>query len=134
MTIEELFLRVTTFSTEKNKRTTHDSFFEVKLLEVESFRNYIFDIQRIKKYLVQVAPLPFDPDQFSFHNEIKNYLTYNIPQYGEYKITINGEQLFRPYKNELLITNKQRGAIQKSYNMEKCIKCEKLLNSCQLHV
>ena len=108
MTIEELFSRVSDFSQELCDDLRDSSFFEVKLLDVESFRNYIFDIQRIKKYLIQVAPLPFDPEQFSFHDEIQSFLTNNVPQYGEYKITVNGEQLFRPYKDELSITSKQR--------------------------
>ena len=108
MTIEELFSRVSTFSQESLDEQADISFFEVNLLEVESFRNYIFDIQRIKKYLVQVAPLPFDPKNFSFHEKIRNFLTKNVPLYGEYKITINDEQLFRPYRDELSITSKQR--------------------------
>ena len=107
MTIEELFSRVSSFSQQKDTATKNESFFEVNLLDVESFRNYIFDIQRIKKYLVQVAPLPFDPERFSFHEEVRSFLTENVPQYGEYKITVNDEQLFRPYSDELNITSKQ---------------------------
>ncbi len=107
MTIEELFSRVSSFYQEDDIELKNSSFFEVKLLEVESFRNYIFDIQRIKQYLIQVAPLPFDTEQFSFHDKVQTFLTDNVPQYGEYKITLNGEQLFRPYKDELSITSKQ---------------------------
>lgn len=108
MSIEELFSRVAVFSQETVEESKDISFFEVQLLNVESFRNYIFDIQRIKQYLVQVAPLPFDPEQFSFHDEVRGFLAKNVPQYGEYKITLNGEQLFRPYKNDLSITSEQR--------------------------
>lgn len=108
MTIEELFSRVSSFSQQKDTAVKNESFFEVHLLDVESFRNYIFDIQRIKKYLVQVAPLPFDPERFSFHEEVRSFLIKNVPQYGEYKITVNDEQLFRPYSDELSITSKQR--------------------------
>jgi len=106
MSIEELFSRVAVFSQESVEKSKDSSFFEVELLNVESFRNCIFDIQRIKKYLVQVAPLPFDSDHFSFHDEVKSFLAEHVPQYGEYKITLNGEQLFRAYKNELSITSK----------------------------
>jgi molecular chaperone HtpG len=107
MTIEELFSRVAVFSQESVEESTGSSFFEVKLLNVESFRNYIFDIQRIKKYLIQVAPVPFDQEQFSFHEEVRSFLAENVPQYGEYKITLNGEQLFRPYENDVSVTSKQ---------------------------
>lgn len=108
MTIEGLFSRVSIFSQQKDTSIKKVSFFEVQLLDVESFRDYIFDIQRIKKYLVQVAPLPFDPKRFSFHEEVQRFLTENVPMYGEYKITLNDEQLFRPYSDELSITSKQR--------------------------
>lgn len=108
MTIEELFCKVSDFSQESVDELKDISFFEVQLLDVESFRNYIFDIQRIKKYLVQVAPLPFNPEEFIFHDEVQSFLADNVPQYGEYKITVNDEQLFRPYKDDLTITSKQR--------------------------
>ena len=108
MTIEELFSEVSTFSQDSVDELTDTSFFEVHLLDVESFRNYIFDIQRIKKYLVQVAPLPFAPEGFSFHDEIHIFLSENVPQYGEYKITVNDDQLFRPYKDELTITEQAK--------------------------
>ncbi len=108
MTIEELFSKVSVFSQEVCNDLKKSSFFEVILLDVESFRNYIFDIQRIKKYLIQVAPLPFAPERFSFQNEVRNFLDANVPQYCEYKITVNDEQLFRPYRDELSITSKQR--------------------------
>ncbi len=73
MTIEELFSRVSSFYQEDDIELKNSSFFEVKLLEVESFRNYIFDIQRIKQYLIQVAPLPFDTEQFSFHDKVQTF-------------------------------------------------------------
>ena len=107
MTFEELFSRVSSFSQELRDEVKDNSFFEVKLLEVDSYQNYIFDIQKIKKYLTQVAPLPFDANVFSFHDKIHSYLTENVPQYGEYKITVNGQQLYRPYTDDLCITSKQ---------------------------
>ena len=127
MTIEELFSRVSTFSQESIDKLIDTSFFEVQLLDVESFRNYIFDIQRIKKYLVQVAPLPFNHQEFSFHGRVKKFLDDNIPQYGEYKITVNDEQLFRPYSDELTITSKQRNDSIKSIEFFSLISGDKTL-------
>lgn len=108
MTIEELFSKVSSFSQSTDEELRDISFFEVQLLDVESFRNYILDIQRIKNYLIQVAPLPFDPEKFSFYDQVHSFLSDNLPQYGEYRITLNDEQLFRPYKDELEITSKQK--------------------------
>jgi hypothetical protein len=117
MTIEELFSKVSSFSQEHCDEFKDVSFFEVKLLEVESYQNFIFDIQKIKKYLVQVAPLPFNSKVFSFHGKIQSYLSENVPQYGEYKITVNGQQLYRPYADDLSITSKQRSDLLESVEL-----------------
>lgn len=116
MSIEELFLQVSTFS-QCNRNNVDNSYFEVNLQEVESFRDYIFDIQRIKKYLAQVAPLPFSKSHFSFYDEVSYHLKFNLPQYGEYRIFVNDEQLFRPYKDDIVITNKRGSDHTESVNL-----------------
>ena len=48
MTLEDLFTKVSNFSQESDEELKDVCFFEVKLSGVESFRNYIFDIQKIR--------------------------------------------------------------------------------------
>ncbi|MFH1216669.1 MAG: ATP-binding protein [Pseudomonadota bacterium] len=107
LSLEEMFQQVTAFNGLNSDVPENDSFFEVRLDGVESYRNQIFDIMRIKKYLSQVAPLPFDPESFDpFGNEITKYLYENVNKYGEYYVTINGTPVYRPYKKEFRVTNK----------------------------
>lgn len=107
LSLEEVFKQVTTFRQERSNSLTEESFFEVRLEGVESYRNQIFDITKIKKYLSQVAPLPFDPDHFSqYGKSISEFLHKKISNYGEYHITINDLPLYRPYKTEFKITSK----------------------------
>jgi molecular chaperone HtpG len=108
LTIEQVFEEVTSFRQEKSDLAAEESFFEVTLQGVRSFRNYIFDIAKIKDYLGQVAPLAFDPDNFSYGQEIKKYLSKNLNQYGEYNIRLNGIPVYRPYTDEIKVTNKRK--------------------------
>lgn len=108
LTIEHVFEEVTSFRQEKSAVAADESFFEITLEGVRSFRNHIFDIAKIKDYLGQVAPLPFDPDNFSHGQEIKKYLSKNLDQYGEYNIRLNGNPVYRLYADEVRVTNKRK--------------------------
>lgn len=106
LAIETVFDKVTSFEQRNSETPRNESFFEVTLAGVKSFRNHIFDISKIKEYLGQVAPLPFSPDNFSFADEIKQFLSANLIDYGEYNIRLNGNQVFRPYTDNIKVTNK----------------------------
>lgn len=119
LTIEEVFKRVTSFHQGKCSCRKDESFFEVSLHGVKSFRNYIFDIAKIKEYLGQVAPLPFDPANFSFASEIKQFLLGNLDHYGEYNIRLNGNRVFRPYTDNIKVTNKGSDDVCESVELVK---------------
>jgi molecular chaperone HtpG len=103
LSLEKVFGKVTAFHQENGKRAT-DSYFAVTLEGVTSFRGYNLDIERVREYLGQVAPLPFDPRQFSFHKAVEDYLAENLNGYGSYEIYLNGNQLFKPYKDTVKVT------------------------------
>ena len=98
LTLRDLFYRLTTFS-QKNTKEPKASYFEVILSEVSSFRNYILDIERVRHYLSQVAPVPFNPEEFSYSGEIDAYLAAKLSHYGKYDITLNGDAIYKPYRN-----------------------------------
>lgn len=106
LAIEAVFDKVTSFQQRKSTAHQNESFFEVTLVGVKSFRNHIFDIAKVKEYLGQVAPLPFSPENFSFSDEIEHFLSTNLDDYGEYNIRLNGNQVFRPYTDNIKVTNK----------------------------
>ena len=111
MSLRELFDETTVFCQSNSKKKT-GSYFKVKLMDVSSFRNHILDIRQIEKYLQSVAPLPFDPEEFEYANDIKDYLSKKIPNYIEMKIKLNGRQIFKPYKNRIKSTNKRVDSIK----------------------
>jgi len=102
LSLEKLFASITTFYQDKSKH--RGGFFEVALLGVNSFRNYLFDLERVRNYLSQVAPVPFDQDNFSFSCEINSFLQERIPNYGQYNIMLNGMPVYKPYRDDLKIT------------------------------
>lgn len=112
MTLEQLFRRTTTFS-KQNSKTESGSYFNVILDGVSSFRNYIFDIKKVREYLFQVAPLPFDSDVCSYGADINSYLSNNLSSYYDYEIFLNGEKLYKPYKDEVATTKKGHDRIEK---------------------
>lgn len=108
LTFKELFDRMTMFS-QNNGQPAANSYFEVTLEGVSSFRNHVFDIERIRDYLCQVAPLPFNYDELSFAQEIDDYLSQSLAHYRSYSIYLNGEKLFKPYRNIIKTSQKKGG-------------------------
>jgi len=105
LSLNEVFQEVTKFERINSKKTS-DSYFEVKLEGVYSFRNSILDIAKVREYLSQVAPVPFNPQAFSYHKEIDSYLENNLRRYGRYNIILNGDPVFKPYQDRVRLTKK----------------------------
>lgn len=99
----DLFQSITAFS-HKNSKKGEERYFEVTLLGVSSFRNYIFDINRVKRYLSQVAPVPFKFNDFSYGYDIDKYLQRKLNNYRTYNIILNGEKIYKPYRDKVKIT------------------------------
>lgn len=106
LSLEELFKQVTSFSQHKTSRKDSESFFKVALEGVESFRNYIFDIAKIRDYLCQVAPLSFHPNEFSHASKISTYLSENLSHYECYSVLLNGEPVYQQYRDIVRVTGK----------------------------
>ncbi len=103
LSLRELFEQVTTFRQE-HSNSMDDSYFEVTLEGVSSFRNQIFDIEKVRRYLGQTAPVPFDVQQFSYARAIDDFLSTRLSGYGRYNIILNGEPVVKPYRDVVRIT------------------------------
>jgi len=103
MPLQSVFKRITTFHQE-NSRRANTSFFEVTLEGVSSFRSYNMDIRKVRDYLSQVAPIPFNPNEFSYSGIISDYLSKYLSQYQKYEIVLNGEPVYKPYRDNVKIT------------------------------
>ncbi len=105
MTLKEVFKHIATFYQQNSKRPAN-SYFEVILQGVSSFRNYTLDIEKVRNYLSQVAPVPFSPDEFSCGETINEHLSKNLNHYCKYDIKLNGELIYKPYRDKVEITKK----------------------------
>jgi len=103
MSLRSLFNKTTKFYQQEVNRKG-ESYFKVILEGVSSYKNHLFDIERIKNYLSEIAPLPFDYDTFTFGQEIDEFLTNRLKIYGKHKVTLNGESLLKPYSDILKVT------------------------------
>ena len=91
MDLRSLFELTTTFSQNNGKKEA-GSYFKVTLSNVSSFRNHILDIRKIEKYLQSVAPVPFNSSNFEYSNDIRSFLSQNVPNFDEFVIKLNGER------------------------------------------
>ena len=89
-----------------NSKDEEGSYFSVTLNGVSSFRNYIFDLQKVMKYLSQIAPVSFNPETFSYGNEINEWLSKKLKNYGTYNILLNDTPIYKPYQDTIK-TNKK---------------------------
>jgi len=85
----------------ENSDKGDDHSFEVRLLDIARLRNDILLNERaIAHYLSQVSPVPFSPN-FSFAGEIEEHLQPHVRRMP-IDLTVHGEQVFRPYRNEIV--------------------------------
>ncbi len=77
-----------------------------------STKDICLDVPEVKSYISQVAPVPFDSNKFSFSEQIEKKLGENVPLYNIYNIYVNGEQIFKPYQDDINITSKLKDKIK----------------------
>ena len=102
---------VVSFSQSDYSGNANDHFFVVELVNVKSSKNVLLDVPVIKAYLSQTAPVPFNRKQFRHADKIDSQLRVMVPGYETYSITVNGDQVFKPYKNEVKISKEQEDPI-----------------------
>lgn len=110
LTLRDLFSQITSFS-QHNSLPSEGSYFEVNLHGVSSFRNHIIDITKIRNYISQVAPVPFNYDQFPHGRSIDKYLKDNLTNYSAYNIVLNGKPIYKQYSKVIKTSMKKGEAI-----------------------
>lgn len=89
---------------EERTENRDEHFFEVRLVDIARLRNdVLLNEMQIAQYLAQVAPLAFDSG-FSFAPEIEKRLAAAGRQ-APINLTVAGEVVHRPYKDELPFPN-----------------------------
>lgn len=97
-TAADLVDMVTSYSEEPCNADEH--FFEVKIIEVLSENNELIDQKSVCDYLKAVAPVPY-ANNFMFRAKIYDYVKNENLKIDEYKILVNGNQIFKGYKTKL---------------------------------
>jgi hypothetical protein len=108
--LKQLFNKATNYYQINNKYESK-SYFEVKLFGIQSFRNHIMDIRKVYDYLSSTAPVPFNPGELSFASEINDYLSSNLKSFNNYDIILNGEPVFKPYRDLVKLTSQGHDVI-----------------------
>jgi len=60
------------------------------------------DIRGVREFLSQAAPVPFDAQKFSHAEAVTRHLAA-VPGYSVYHIEVNGQQIFRPHADEVVL-------------------------------
>jgi len=102
---------IISFEQQKYDRDIEGHFFEVEMVNLNSSRDMLLNVPLIKEYIASVAPVSFNKKQFSFGNEIEAELKKRIPNYETYKIAVNGEQIFKPYADEIRLRGDKKDRI-----------------------
>lgn len=77
-----------------------DHFFEVIMEDVIFESDDLLDEEQVIKYLQAVAPVPY-ANYFIFSSKIQAFAAENDFKIDEYNVTVNGNQLFKPYRTKL---------------------------------
>jgi hypothetical protein len=108
--VVEVVRRVTKESSEKETREAH--YFDVILTGVDKGHDNLLDVDTIKDYLSQVAPVPFNYQKFTELRAINNKLLELGKQPEEYTLFLNKEQVFKPYARKVAAASKDKDFVE----------------------
>ena len=87
-------------------------FFRVRLNGVRRFHNdLLMNIKSVSDYVSQVAPVPYNKEEFNFADDILHYFS-NLSDYRCYDIALNGKTMFRPYISDFLVSKNRADCIR----------------------
>jgi len=110
--VESLIKDVSVFKQEKYSGSHEEHFFKVEMDGIHSGKNELLNVPAIKSYLSQVAPVPFHPD-FTFGQLIDEELSTRVKSYRTYRLFVNGEQIFKPYRNSVCLSRGNSEVVRK---------------------
>jgi len=104
---------ITEFKQDKYTKGQEDHFFIVRMLHLQSSRDFLLNVPLIKEYVSQVGPVPFSKESFKKANIIEKTLRTNVPNYETYNIFVNGEKIYKPYKDTVILRGKHKDKIDR---------------------
>ena len=104
MPLQEVIRECSTFELKPCTRPASNAHFIVGMKGVRSAKDVLKDLVRVRAYLAEVAPVPFDQQQFPIGKEIDEYLRSEIPSYETYRLMVNDEPVFKPHRMTVELT------------------------------
>lgn len=93
-------------SCKQEKCDVEEHFFEVILQDVIEESDELLNESAVIEYLQAVAPIPYVKG-FTYRSKIYEFIIQNNLRLDEYRVLVNGNQLFKQYKNYLYEQNKE---------------------------
>ena len=104
ITLQEMIQAVASFDYAEAPDGAPDHFFRVTLHNVHRFHSdQLMNLKAVNDYLAQSVPVPYNPDTFSFAEQIETELT-EVDDYRCYHVSTNGRRVFRPYCDEIKLS------------------------------
>jgi len=100
---KDLIAKCITNKKQKSTRKIGESFFRVEMLGVRDGKGKLLDFPKVKSYLEEVAPIPFDIHQLHFGKELDEWLRKEVADYNTYRIFLNDSLLTKKYTRTLPI-------------------------------
>lgn len=97
-TIEEILEAIVTIETIKEEKEKH--YFKVELIDINRENTELLDVDAVRQYLSFVAPVPY-ANKFYYKEEIYKHAKELGFKIDEYKVRVNGGQLFKEYTTRL---------------------------------
>ena len=116
-TSDECIKEITKVEIGNSPAKKEEHFFEVIMQDVIFESDDLLDVDRVKSYLCAVAPSPY-LNHFTFTRKIHDFAKDNGFKIDEYRIIINGSQIFKPYRT---ILYEGSGDLKKRYDEVKDI-------------
>lgn len=113
LSTSDIIKEITEFKQDTYTESLDDHFFIVKMLNLQSSRDFLLNVPLIKEYVSQVGPVPFSKESFKKANRIEKTLRTNVPNYETYNIFINREKIYKPYKDTVILRGKHKDKIDK---------------------
>ena len=85
----------------------NEHFFTVKLLGVYESHDELLNVDEVRKYLSQVAPVPFST-YFKYGDEIKTFCKKNNFNLREYALLLNGDEVVKCYQDPIVFISNQQ--------------------------
>ena len=97
-TVDEILDAIVTTETDTEEKGKH--YFKVELIDINHENTDLLDTAGVRDYLSFVAPVPYT-NKFHYRHDIYDHAKKLGFIIDEYKVTVNGAQLFKEYKTRL---------------------------------